>query len=202
MHTSMKITYLGDSVTCGQHVDPTLRWTALIDQRLGPGWTSRNEGVNGETTRQALERFPQAVQADPPDILTIQYGLNDCNCWQTDRGVPRVACEAFMANLEEMATRAHAFKVRRVIMVNGHPSLRSSEYEEASERYAARMRAVTREPVWPPLVLCDTRRAFRGRDLSALLLPDGLHLSPVGHALYADTIWPVLECCIRELDHD
>ena len=88
--TSQGITlvYMGDSVTVGQHIDPALRWTALVDQRLRTEFAdvvgTQNSGVSGETTRMGLERFPHTVQEFRPDVMTLQFGLNDCNCWRTD----------------------------------------------------------------------------------------------------------------------
>ena len=50
------------------------------------------------------------MQELEPDVMTLQFGLNDCNCWETDRGLPRVSEEAFRANLIEMIERARLFE--------------------------------------------------------------------------------------------
>ena len=84
---------MGDSITAGQYVDAQYRWTNLLsDQLFREYWETEVilhfvcRGISGETTRQGLERFPMDVQAAVPDVLTLQFGLNDCNCWVTDRG--------------------------------------------------------------------------------------------------------------------
>src|ERR1700726_3106133 len=106
---------MGDSITFGQYIDPALRWTSLVERRLHevlpPDLEIRafNRGISGETTRMGLERFPPDIQDLEPAVLTIQFGLNDCNCWQSDRGLPRVSEGAFKANLIEMIERARAF---------------------------------------------------------------------------------------------
>ena len=59
-----------------------------------------NASVNGTTTRQALERMGYEVQSHGVDVLIVQFGMNDCNFWETDRGLPRVSPEAFAGRLE------------------------------------------------------------------------------------------------------
>jgi lysophospholipase L1-like esterase len=123
---------MGDSITFGQYVDPQLRWTTLVTERLQQVYLETpvqiyalNRGVSGETTRQGLERFPTDVQQIGPDVMTLQFGLNDCNCWLTDGGLPRVSAAAFRANLLEMITRARRFGTRQIILANNHRTLRT-----------------------------------------------------------------------------
>src|SRR6185295_10439447 len=95
---AVTIVFMGDSITAGQYVDPALRWTSLISDSIivkyemtSVNFLMLNSGVSGETTRQGLERFPADVQQHRPDIMTLQFELNDCNCWVTDAGLPRVS---------------------------------------------------------------------------------------------------------------
>ena len=54
---SATIVHMGDSITFGQYLDPALRWTSLIEERLhetlGDAVEIRsfNRGISGETTR-------------------------------------------------------------------------------------------------------------------------------------------------------
>jgi acyl-CoA thioesterase-1 len=204
---TVTIVYMGDSITFGQYVDPGLRWTSLVDQRLRASLAgeatvvSRNSGISGETTRMALERFPRDLQELAPDAVTLQFGLNDCNCWQSDRGLPRVSEAAYVANLTEMIDRARHFGAREIVLSTNHPTLRRAPlpsgepYEEANARYSELARGVAAET---GVTLCDVRAAFEPLDdeeLDRLLLPppDHLHLSIAGNALYADVIWPYVE---------
>ena len=74
-----------------------------------------NLSVNGRTTRQALEDMPYSIQTQSVSILLIQFGLNDCNYWETDLGVPRVSLEAYLANISEMITRAQKCAIQRLL---------------------------------------------------------------------------------------
>jgi acyl-CoA thioesterase I len=196
------LVYMGDSVTVGQHIDPSVRWTTLIDARLSESFgdmvASHNSGISGETTRMGLERFPGDVQGHHPDVMTLQFGLNDCNCWLTDEGHPRVSPGAFLANLKEMVARARLFGAGQIVLATNHRTLRRSPlasgepYEQANARYNALVREAATET---NVVLCDIWEVFTPFDdqrLSELLLPlpDGLHLSVEGNRIYADAIWP------------
>jgi lysophospholipase L1-like esterase len=208
----LRVVHMGDSITEGQHIDPAVRWTSLIAHRLAERFgadrfASVNRGVSGETTRMGLERYPRNVQQEEPDLLTIQYGLNDCNCWVTDRGVPRVSPDAFVANLVEMVERGRVFGARQIILATNHRTLRRTVlpsgqvYEEANAHYSQLLREVASRT---GVVLCDIRRAFEpfsDEELDALLLPhpDHLHLSPEGNAVYADAIWPSIERAMDSL---
>jgi lysophospholipase L1-like esterase len=204
MSAVLRVVHMGDSITEGQGVDPSVRWTSIIERNLKSEFgadaiKSINSGISGETTRMGLERYPRDVQELNPDLFTLQFGMNDCNCWETDRGVPRVSEAAFRANLIEMILRARHFGARHVILATNPCSLRTSVvlpsgaiYEDRNARYSDIVREVAIET---EVELCDIREAFAavGEDaLRNLLDPDLLHLSVAGNEFYAETIWPLI----------
>jgi acyl-CoA thioesterase-1 len=211
---SVAIVFMGDSISAGQYVETGLRWTDKVSAYLQKQFLSTpinllflNRGVTGETTRQGLERFPSAVQNGLPDIVTLQFGLNDCNCWVSDRGLPRVSLRAFSANLVEMIERMRRFGTKRIILSTNQPTLRrkilmSGEcLDDSRKRYNEAVREVARET---GVTLCDIDQAFRHigeRELAELLLPypDQLHLSIKGHELYASAILPYVESALDEV---
>lgn len=65
----------------------------------------------------ALERMPFDVQTHKVDILVITFGMNDCNYWKTDQGLPRVSPDAFEANMKEIIMRGFRFGSRTVIIL-------------------------------------------------------------------------------------
>ena len=215
MHDPCRVTvvYMGDSITAGQYVEPELRWTEIISARLTRKYLNTavnllmfTRGVSGETTRQGLERFPADVQSAAPDVMTLQYGLNDCNCWVTDRGLPRVSEPAYRANLVEMVERARSFGARRVILSTNHPTLRhkvlmcGESLETRRMRYNAIVRDVAEQT---GATLCDIEQAFAqfvGSSLEEMVMPypDHLHLSRPGHAHYVDSIYALIESSVSE----
>lgn len=207
-HAELRCVFFGDSITAGQYVDPTLHWTALIAERMARAGLDEVVysigAVSGETTRMGLERFPAQVQSFRPHVLTIQFGLNDCNRWQTDDGLPRVSELAFEANLVEMVDRSRRFGAIHVLLLTTHPTLRTNvfddgtTYETARRRYNEICRRVASQI---GVELCDIEPAFEGmrERLPDLLLdaPDVLHLSPAGHEVYADLLEPPVRAALR-----
>ena len=139
-------------------------------------------GVPGDTTRLALERFPRDVQSRSPDAVVIQFGHNDCNRWQTDRGLPRVSPDAFAANLAEMIARCEVFGAVPYLC-SLTPSTRNSVHAEDTRQYDGILRRVA------------VARGARLIDLGGFderLLLDGIHLSAEGHLRYAEIVQSAL----------
>jgi lysophospholipase L1-like esterase len=208
----MTIVFFGDSITEGQYVAPPARWVDIVSGSLLLRYRDHPlnlqlvvRGVSGETTRQALERFPRDVQAQAPDVVTLQFGLNDCNCWLTDHGLPRVSEPAYRANLMEMIARARHFGAREIILANNHPTLRHKvlldglTLEQRRQRYNEIVAEVAAES---GVTFCDIEAGFAGLDADRLeeeLLPypDLLHLSAAGHRRYAGVIAPFVERAVE-----
>jgi len=217
----MQIFFFGDSVCVGQYVSVHSGWVTRVSADLaklgdehGFQVVVANASANGRTTREALLRMPYEIQAKSPNILIVQFGMNDCNCWDSDRGLPRVSPRAFAANLEEIVLRAHHCGVSRVLMNTNHPTGRTERlmphtnitYEESNQRYNGIIREVARG-LNDDVILSDVEEAFNRRIAGGsaipqeLLLPepDLLHLSVAGHDLYYDVVYPLLAPLVVDL---
>jgi lysophospholipase L1-like esterase len=145
-----------------------------------------NQSVNGNTTRMALERIAYDLQVHEPDVVVVQFGMNDCNVW---------AC----ANLREIIQRSRTFGARTVIVNTNHPSTRSDVLPGTTQSYASRNRAYNRliratVSGEDATTLVDVERAFEAAaaPLAGLLLEDGVHLSPKGHDSYVAIVGPAV----------
>lgn len=208
---SRRIVFFGDSICVGQGVSIQRGWVSRVAAHIDvmqptePELIVVNASVNGNTTRQALERMPYDVQSHGVVLLFVQFGMNDCNYWLSDRGLPRVSPRAFAANLEEIVRRGFVFGAHKVFLHTNHPTLRDTEtvahtattYEANNRGYNAIIRAVAAQ-FDERLVLNDVEAAFdtftrgdRAR-LAELLLDDGLHPSVRGHDIYFELIMPKL----------
>lgn len=214
----LKVFFFGDSICFGQGVSPHKGWVTRIAAGLdelgaqfGAPIVVQNPSINGDTTRQALERMAYDVQAHEPDILLIQFGMNDCNHWATDRGGPRVSAKAFAANLEEIVERGRRFGARRVFLLTNHPSGRHGpmlergfSYESSNKRYNEVIRQVA-ESLDHSVELIDMEKAFdtqfkaSGMSPASILLADELHLGPDGHEIYFQTVWPLVRDAVRAM---
>lgn len=215
MHMKTKSFYLfGDSICYGQGVSANLTWAmdlAIAINNLSifeENVLLQNAGVNGNTTRLALERMHYDVTSHSPDYLMIQFGMNDCNYWLTDNKLPRVAPKAFVANLEEMVLRTLASGTHHVFLNTNHPSLKGKfqhvsekTYEQSNAEYCELVRDAYRNLIDDqlPVTLIDMEAAWNKKlrenkvlSLDSLLLADGIHLSDSGHKLYAEVIVPLV----------
>ncbi|WP_293865693.1 SGNH/GDSL hydrolase family protein [uncultured Alsobacter sp.] len=203
------IVFFGDSICVGQGVSIYRGWVVRLAEQLETHFTAHgnqllvtNASVNGRTTRQALEDMPYHVQSRGVDLILVQFGLNDCNYWLTDRGNPRVSLPAFKANLHEIVTRAKTFGAKRILLNTNHPTTRDKEiiphttitYEQSNRAYNEAIRELAAE-IGEDVVLLDVERMFltavsEGVTLQSLLLDDGLHLSNLGHDYYLNFIAP------------
>ncbi|WP_133126951.1 SGNH/GDSL hydrolase family protein [Legionella nagasakiensis] len=201
----------GDSICVGQGVSINKGWVVRIAQDIeifnlknSKNILLANSSRNGNTTRQALERMPYDVQSQGVEILSIQFGLNDCNYWDTDNGLPRVSPKSFEANLEEIIARGVVFGAKKIMIHTNHPTLRDSvksgflshSYDENNRIYSQIIRKIAHNNEYVTLI--DIEKKFNqfceneSVELKSLLLPDGLHLSVLGHELYYKSISPYI----------
>lgn len=217
----IRVLFFGDSICVGQHVSIHAGWVTSISAHLaalgaahGREIVVTNASGNGRTTREALERMPYEVQSQRPHIVLVQFGMNDCNHWQSDGGLPRVSPGAFAANLAEIVLRARVFGARSVILNTNHPTALDSArlphsdrtFQQSNHLYNERIRAVAEE-LGEQVRLNDIEGVFertvsgnRERLLELLLpAPDLLHLSIEGHRLYFDATKPIVEDAVQQL---
>jgi len=194
-----KLYLFGDSICSGQGVSIHKGWVTLLSERLYNRAVITNASISGRTSRQALEDMPYQIQEQHPDILIIQFGMNDCNYWKSDRGLPRVSPKSFEANLNEMIKRSLAFKVKRTFLNTNHCTKLTTckipnttiTYEKSNNLYNNIIRNVSKNN---DVILNDVEKAFfdSKEDLKNLLLPDLLHPNEQGHELYFNCIYPAL----------
>jgi acyl-CoA thioesterase I len=212
-----RVVFFGDSICVGQGVSIHRGWVprlaAHVEERsseAGLDLVVVNASINGNTTRQALERMPYDVQSHGVGVMLVQFGMNDCNYWLSDRGVPRVSPRAFSANLAEILHRGIVFGARAVLLNTNHPTTRIKEtmsearlaYEGSNREYNQLIREVAAE-FRDVAILTDVEKAFHehtgGRDeaLARLLLTDALHLSAEGHEVYYKLMAPAMDRALQ-----
>ena len=169
----MRIIAIGDSITSGQYLPSEQAWPAILAELTGH--EVLNAGVANETTRQGLERFPRHVQERSPDVVIIQFGLNDCNRWKTDNGLPRVSLGAYRENLIEMVERVRACGAAPMI-ADITPTQKSAQHQRDRNEYR---RAAA-------FVAVDQGARFIYANLYVRHLLDAVHLTPEGHRIFAE----------------
>ena len=159
-----------DSIGVGQYISPHKTWVHKLSAWLGDDWLVINASRNGDTTRLALERMRYDVLSQSPDIVYIQFGINDANVWADANGFPRVRGGAFLENLCEI--------IERVRKVNALPVLATND----NIKVAGGNLFITQAAI-----VGETQLIVH-RYNEPTLLSDNVHLSERGHQLYYERI--------------
>jgi len=200
--------FFGDSICYGHFVSPHCTWVTSISYKLhetfGEKLWVNNCSVSGNTTRMALERMYFDVLAHHVDIILIQFGLNDCMLWETDRGLPRVSKKSFQANLEEIIQRSKLFGAQQIFLTTNHPVNKfikignnSIPHQKGNFEYNKIIRKVAKSSTNVQLI--DIEKIFLSYPLKKekLLQPDGVHLSKEGHSLYFCHVYPYMKQAVK-----
>ncbi len=210
----------GDSTTAlrnGVEVYTTLLAQEGFLQTLHPV-RFLNRGVPANTTALARERFERDVLAEKPDLVVIQFGINDAaiDVWKEPPATgPRVPLDEYEANLRYFVTTLRQQGAQVILMTPNQmrwaPILLERyakppydpEAEDGFTRflalYAQRMREIARAegvPLIDIYTLYGEWEAREGRSCGALML-DGHHPNSAGHRLVAETLRPVVEEWLR-----
>ncbi|NQU10273.1 hypothetical protein HQ590_05760 [bacterium] len=208
------IVAFGDSTTAPRTVDgqPLTVYADLLRAELpARGITGQviNSGVGGHNTRDGLARFEADVLAHGPDLVIIQFGINDStlDLW-LDPPVtePRVPLAEFAANLPAMVRPLRAVGAG-VVLMTPNPMRWTAElrgyYGKAPYRPDDPMGlnvtlipyvdAVREVAAAERVDLVDAYALFlaTGDGVDDLLL-DGMHPNAAGHRLVADALLQAL----------
>ena len=192
----MYIACFGDSICYGDGVRPEEAWVSLVAAELTRRWPKarvRNAGVNGETAQDGLYRLPMLLAPPAPDVLYVQFGLNDA--WQN-----ACSAEEYADAVWEIVRGALESGVRNVLAGTNHPVwLEQDMYDWAGFPPRVRQFNVS---LRNRLALASGRVALA--DIEArwdalggkqahvpLLQADGVHLSAVGNRAYAEMLLPM-----------
>lgn len=173
------------------------------------GVTFINAGVAANTTSDARSRFSRDVLSHKPDIVTIQFGINDAavDVWKKPPvSQPRVSVKDYTANLNYFISELKRYNVR-VILMTPNPTRWTEKLRNLYNKppydtgtpdgfnvllktYAQAAREVAKQS---GAGLVDVYAAFeaygaeKNQAVDDLLL-DGIHPNQKGHRLVADLL--------------
>jgi len=178
---------LGDSLTAGQGLEAGQAFPALLKARLdarGTGFQIVNAGVSGDTSAGGLRRLDWALDGGAALVL-VALGGNDAL-----RGLPVADLES---NLDEIVRRARATGARVILAGMEAPPNTGPDYV-ASFRAVYPAIAKKHGAALVPFLLDGVA------GIEALNQADGIHPSPAGARIVADTVWRALEPVLRDLE--
>jgi acyl-CoA thioesterase I len=173
---------LGDSLTSGWMVDQGFydRFIALLKRRFPrASIVSRNAGIPGNTAADGLARLDDVLM-NRPDVVTIQFGLNDLS-WS----VSETDFEQTISTIAKTVLSHNALPV----LLTSCP-LNWAEGDETATRFYDRIRKVGDALDIPCISLDRFWKASAGppSDWSGLVHADNVHPTDKGHALMAEGI--------------
>ncbi len=174
----------GDSITAGFAVRrgfPSF-WKEMLDEKYPEaGLEMINSGISGDTTLDGLSRLDWAVLSYEPDLVTINFGINDC--------VLGLGLEEFEMNLVEMVRRIRAGPGSEVLLLTSQ-LLETPPYDRLVLDYYQAIERVAREM---DVGFVDVhgawmRRVEQGTPLSSLILPGLDHPNEAGYRIIAEEL--------------
>ena len=183
---ALKIVAFGDSLTSGHHLPKTQAYPARLAELLdkaGLPFEVINHGLDSDTTAGALRRL-DAVLAEQPDILILEFGAND--------GLKGVPVPQVRRNLETLIEGAQARGVE--VLLVGMEALPFNGWQYTIDFHQ----------MWPdlaakyqvPLVPFFLGPVLGNRELMS---SDGIHPNVEGAKILADSLWPYLRPMAEEI---
>lgn len=176
------ILFFGNSITAGYQLDMDQAFPALIQERidsLGLNYTAINAGLSGETSAGGKSRIDWVLRT-VPDIFFLELGAND--------GLRGLPLDETYKNLQDIINAVRKENSNVTIIIAGMmvPPNLGIEYTEQFQQTFPRL-AKENDAVYIPFLL----EGVAGNP--ELNLSDGIHPTPEGHEIVAETVWKYLE---------
>jgi acyl-CoA thioesterase-1 len=186
LHSGLDVSIVafGDSITAGYAVRrgfPFL-WKEMLSKKYPDAEVELiNSGVSGDTSMDGLARLDYAVLSYEPDLVTINFGINDC--------VLGIDLEEFEANFVEMVRRIRAGPNSDILLLSSQP-LETPPYDLLVRDYYLSIERVARQMA---VGFVDVYGAWMehvgtGIPLSSLIIPGLDHPSEAGYRIMAEEL--------------
>jgi lysophospholipase L1-like esterase len=202
---SLTIVAFGNSTTAPRRTIDSVYSDRLPDLLAGSGITCRviNSGVGGSHTGRltdnnkhkwahGLDRFQTAVLDHDPDIVIIQFGINDSYIdGGGQQGESRIPLDKYKENLRYMVQKLHESESIVLLMTpNAFGSNKEYWRHVRLAEYAQACRDLANEEL---VELIDIYKAFESYGNGSLelrdeLLLDGVHPNDAGHKISSELI--------------
>lgn len=179
----------GDSITDGYGV--YRGFVSFLTERISKArpeieLTTINTGMSGDNTSDAIYRLQSDVLEHDPDLVTINFGVNDA--------FSGISAEKFGSNLEGMVDAIQENGCASIVLVSSEviPEPRAEKqvlpYWEKMRQVAEKMEIVYADAngYWQSLL--DS-----GTDQWSLIIPGDMHPNEEGHKVIADAVFEAIK---------
>ncbi len=178
------IVAFGDSITAGYAVRrgfPSF-WKEMLQKKYPDAKIEMiNSGVSGDTTMDGLARLDWSVLSYEPDLVTINFGINDC--------VLRLDLAEFEMNLVEMIRRIRSGPGSEMLLLSSQP-LETPPYDQLILDYYQAIERVAREMDvgFVDVYWAWMERVRQGTPLGSLILSGLDHPNEAGYRIIAEEL--------------
>ena len=181
---NVTIVAFGDSITAGFAVRrgfPSF-WREMLQQKYPEARLELiNSGISGDTTLDGLARLDWAVRSYEPDLVTINFGINDC--------VLGMGLDEFEMNLVEIVRRIRAGPDSEILLLSSQP-LETPPYDKIVQDYYQTVERVAKEM---NVGFVDVHGAWMehvriGTPLSSMIIPGLDHPNEAGYRIIAEEL--------------
>ena len=178
------IVCFGDSITAGYAVRrgfPSFLLESLRQRFPDSKIEMINSGISGDTSQDGLSWLDWAVLSYEPDLVTINFGINDC--------VLGLSLEEFEMNLVEMVRRIRAGPDSEILLLSSQP-LESPPYDQRVLDYYQTVERVAKEMNvgFVDVYGAWMKRVQAGMPLDSLILPGLDHPNEAGYRIIAEEL--------------
>ncbi|MEO9481856.1 MAG: arylesterase [Ekhidna sp.] len=175
------ILFFGNSITAGYQLDMDQAFPALIQEKidsLGINYKTINAGLSGETSAGGKNRIEWVLRTTP-DIFFLELGAND--------GLRGLPLDQTIQSLQDIidAVKKENPEVKIIIAGMMVPPNLGEDYTNQFKNIFSDL-AQKNEAVYIPFLL----EGVAG--IPELNLRDGIHPTPEGHEIVAETVWSYL----------
>jgi acyl-CoA thioesterase-1 len=181
---AVRIVTFGDSITAGFAVRKGFDhfWMGMLKEKYPRAEiTLNNEGVCGATSFDGLARLDWSVIASAPDLVTVNFGINDM--------YSGIRLGEFKSNLIEIVEKIIEGSKSEILLLSSEPLL-TPKFDEIVLSYYQLLEEVAEEMGvgFVDVYGAWTRKVAEGVPLESLILPGLDHPNESGYRIIAEEL--------------
>ncbi|MGA9097762.1 MAG: GDSL-type esterase/lipase family protein [Methanotrichaceae archaeon] len=181
---NVTIVAFGDSITAGFAVRRgfTVFWKEMLQKKYpDAGIKLINSGDSGNTTIDGLARLDWDVLAYEPDLVTINFGINDAALG--------INLDEFKLNLRQMIMRIRAGPGSEILLLSSQP-LEAPGFDNMILKYYDAIKEVAKDEDvgFVDVYAAWMDRVKAGTPLNSLIIPGLDHPNEAGYRIIAEEL--------------
>lgn len=196
------IVAFGDSITFGYGVSKKCTYTRRLESFLpqcypSVNWKIENSGVNGDTTREALQRLQKDVLNYHPNIVFILFGSND-SClledqYRTPYEYEKNLC-AIVEQIQNHNNHTGLHHCRPIAVLITPPPVVDTDFfpfttTDRVQKYGDIVKKVAQQYQCPIIDFFSILKYETEEEYTSLFQDDGVHLSEKAYDYLYDSIF-------------